>query len=68
MSYFESLIFNGFKATEEQALQFPRMDLSIDGYGKDDDEIPIEVKEALYELAYAVEQGFAPDDPVSRET
>lgn len=68
MSYFETLNFKGFKATEEQALQFPRSDLVIDGYGKDDDEIPVEVLEALYELTYAYESDNAPDKPIPRET
>jgi hypothetical protein len=68
MSYFESLNFKGHKHTEDQALQFPRGDLVIDGYGIDNDTIPVEVLEAMYELTFAYEQGFAPDAPVSRET
>tara|TARA_Y100000361_G_C11072442_1_gene296425 strand:- start:110 stop:595 length:486 start_codon:yes stop_codon:yes gene_type:complete len=68
MSYFETLNFKGYKATEEQALQFPRSDLLIDGYGKDDDEIPVEVLEAMYELVYAYETDNAPDKAVPRET
>ena len=68
MSFFEALNFKGGKATEEQALQFPRVGLFIDGYGKDSTEIPIEVKEAIFEIAYAYEQGYGPDAPVQRET
>ena len=68
MSYFETLDFKGFKSSEEQALQFPRMDLVIDGYGKDDDEIPVEVLTALYEITYAVESGNARDNTIDRET
>ncbi len=68
MSYFETLEFKGFKASEEQALQFPRQDLVIDGYGKDDDEIPVEVLTALYEITYAVESGNARDNQIERET
>ena len=66
MSYFEALPFRGNKASEEQALQFPRHDLTIDGYGIDSDEIPDEVKTALYELAYAYEQGYGLDAPIER--
>ena len=68
MSYFETLNFIGVKASEEQALQFPRNGLHIDGYGKDTTEIPVEVLEALYELTYAYESSNAPDAPVERET
>ncbi len=68
MTYFESLEFIGSKATEDQALQFPRHNVVIDGYGYDSDEIPNQVKIALYEIAYAYEQGFGIDDPIGRET
>jgi len=68
MSYFESLPFIGLKATEEQALQWPRGGVRIDGYGKNNDEIPSQVLSALYELTYAYEAGNAPDGAIARET
>ena len=68
MGYFETLNFKGFKASEEQALQFPRQDLVIDGYSIQTDEIPKQVLTALYELTYAYEAGTPPDAAVSRET
>lgn len=68
MSYFEALSFKGKKATETQALQFPRTHLTIDGYDIDGSEIPIEVKESIYELAYAYEQGYGLDAPIERAT
>lgn len=68
MTYFESLTFIGDKATEDQALQWPRSDVSIDGYGIDSDEMPSEVLIAIYEISYGYESGFGIDNPVSRET
>ena len=68
MSYFETLNFIGVKASEEQALQFPRNGLNIDGYGVDTNEIPTQVLTAMYELTYAYESGNPPDAAVSRET
>ena len=68
MSFFEALPFRSEKASEDQALQFPRSGLMIDGYGINSDEIPKEVKTSLYEIAYAYEQGYGPDDPIERST
>jgi len=48
--YFESLSFKGVKHTEDQPLQWPRDDVYIDGYSVESDEIPKEVKTAIYEL------------------
>jgi len=64
MDYFESLAFIGGKATELQALQWPRSGVVIDGFGKDSTEIPNEVLIAIYELAYGFEQGYGISDPV----
>jgi len=50
MDYFESLHFLGLKSDENQALQWPRDQVYIDGYAVESDEIPNEVKVALYEL------------------
>ena len=47
MSFFEALPFRSEKASEEQALQFPRSGLIIDGYGINSDEIPKEVTPSL---------------------
>ena len=68
MSYFETLNFRGEKASEDQALQWPRQGVSIDGYGIESNEIPNEVLVAIYEIAYSYEQGYGIDNPVSRET
>lgn len=66
--YFESLYFQGYKASEAQALQWPRNGVLIDGWGQEGNEIPVQVVTAIYELAYGFEQGFGISDPVSRET
>lgn len=50
MDYFESLHFLGLKSDENQALQWPRDQVYIDGYAVESDEIPVQVKNALYEL------------------
>ena len=68
MDYFESLEFIGQKANESQSLQWPRNGVTIDGWVKDGNEIPQEVKDSILELGYAFEQGYGASDPVSRET
>lgn len=68
MDYFETKEFNGSKASESQSLQWPRNGIVIDGWAKDGDEIPQEVKNSIMELGYGFEQGYGASDPVSRET
>ena len=68
MDYFESRQFIGKKATDAQALQWPRSYVDIDGYSINTDEIPQQVKNSIYELAYGFEQGYGISDPVDRET
>ena len=65
--YFESLSFKGVKHTEDQPLQFPRDDLYIDGYAVDSDEIPKEVKVAIYELIKIEIDGDSKLSPSERE-
>jgi hypothetical protein len=49
MDYIESLNFIGEKSDENQALQWPRDQVVIDGYYIDSDEMPDELKVAVYE-------------------
>ena len=49
MDYIESLNFIGEKSDENQALQWPRDQVVIDGYYIDSDEMPNELKVAVYE-------------------
>lgn len=67
MDYFEGLEFQGIKTYESQALQWPRAWVVIDGYAKESDEIPTEVKKALYELTYAEELGDGELNQVERK-
>lgn len=57
MDYFETLSFIGRQAEDNQPLQWPRSWVSIDGFAVEANEIPKEVKNSIYELAYAEEQG-----------
>jgi len=68
MDYFEELDFIGNKYTEAQPLQWPRADVVIDKFGVDADEIPSQVKRALYELTYVEELGDGELNQISRKT
>lgn len=71
MDYFESQNFQGDKKQSDQPLQWPRNNVYIDGYYQSSESIPKEVKQSIYELAYAEEQGnselAAVDRKVKRE-
>lgn len=49
MDYIESLNFIGEKSDDNQALQWPRDQVVIDGYYIDSDEMPNELKVAVFE-------------------
>lgn len=66
MDYFESLDFIGEKSEETQPLQWPRSWVVIDGYAVETSEIPNEVKNAIYELTYAEEQGVGMNENIER--
>jgi hypothetical protein len=68
MDYIESLNFMGIKYTREQPLQFPRDRLFIDGYSVEANEIPKELKEALYNATKADHDGDLATQPVERQT
>ena len=68
MDYFESLNFLGLKHTEDQALQWPRDRVMIDSYSVDSDEIPKEVKNAMYELTKIELDGDSPLNSQDRQT
>ena len=55
-------MFTGIKATQAQALQWPRYDAELDGYSISNVEIPARVKRAMFELALkATTEELAPD-------
>ena len=68
MDYFESLNFKGLKHTEDQPLQWPRDQVYVDGYSVDSDEIPKEVRGAMYELTKIELDGDSPLNPQDRQT
>lgn len=65
--YFESLSFKGIKHTEDQPMQWPRDDVYIDGYSVESDEIPKEVKVAIFELIKIEADGDSRLAPSERE-
>ena len=68
MDYIESLDFVGQKHEETQALQWPRDYVYIDGYSVESDEIPKEVKIAVYEAIKADIDGDSRLTASDRET
>lgn len=68
MDFIESLDFIGEKHEETQALQWPRDYVFIDGYSVESDEIPKEVKAAVYEAVKLEIDGDSKMTPTERET
>ena len=68
MDYFESLHFVGQKHEDTQALQWPRDYVYIDGYSIESDEIPKEVKAAMYEATKMELDGNSPIKEQGRAT
>ena len=68
MDYLESKKFIGDKYSSTQALQWPRLNVVIDGYYIDRDEIPLLLKEAQMEIAVSIDAGANPLANQARET
>jgi hypothetical protein len=68
MDYIEQQPFKGTKGTKEQALQWPRFGVTVDGYPIDNDEMPQLLKDAQIEAALAVDGGTNPSGNVDRAT
>ena len=68
MDYLESRNFIGDKNTEDQALQWPRVNAILDGYYIDTDEIPTLLKESQMEYAISIDAGTNPLASEGRET
>lgn len=68
MDFIESLDFIGEKHEETQSLQWPRDYVFIDGYSVESDEIPKEVKIAVYEAVKLEIDGDSKMTPTERET
>lgn len=60
MDYIEQLNYKGVKRTRDQALQWPRVDVYIDGYYFDSDDIPQQLIDGLCQTAIAIDEGNDP--------
>lgn len=68
MDYIESLRFKGVKRTQDQALQWPRINVVIDNYTFDSDAIPQELINGQCEVAIAIDQDLDPLANIERST
>jgi hypothetical protein len=60
MDYIESLSFVGIKWTRDQALQWPRLSVIVDGYTLDVSTIPQQLKNGQMAAALAIDAGNGP--------
>lgn len=68
MDYIESFNFKGDKYSSTQALQWPRLNVVLDGYYLDRDTLPVLLREAQMEVALSVDGGDNPMANEARET
>jgi len=68
MDYLESKDFKGDKGTQEQALQWPRLNVMIDGYYVDSDAIPQSLVDSQCEIAISIDGGTNPLAIIGRDT
>lgn len=66
MDYVESLGFKGIKFTQDQALQFPRANVYVDGYLISTDEIPSDLIKGLNEVILSINNGEDPLADIAR--
>jgi len=67
MDYVEGLIYQGYKYTSDQPLQWPRSAVILDGYYLDADEIPQLLKDGQMESALSVENDVDPLADIARQ-
>jgi hypothetical protein len=68
MDYIESLEYKGIKRLHTQPLQWPRVDVYIDGYYNNTENIPKELKNGLMQTAVAISNGYNPLAETIRKT
>lgn len=68
MDYIDTQAFLGTKSTKLQPLQWPRLDVVIDGYSVDSDEIPDDLVYAQIETAISMDEGNDPLASLGRTT
>jgi len=66
MDYIESLSYIGSKQTRDQSLQWPRVNVLIDGYYINSDVIPAELKNGLMQTALSIDAGISPQQTLGR--
>ena len=66
MDYIETQQYQGSKLSYTQGLQWPRVNVFIDGWYHDSNTIPKELKNGEMETAIAIDQGTAPDANIER--
>jgi len=64
--YIDQLSFSGLKLTKEQSMQWPRSNVSIDGFSVELDEIPRLLKDLQFEVSIAIGNGNDPLADVER--
>lgn len=68
MDWIETRLFAGDKYSEAQALQWPRVNVVLDGFSVDYNEIPTILKEAQMEIAISIDGGTNPMSNQERRT
>jgi len=68
MDYLESTNFIGDRYSRDQSLQWPRLNVYIDGYAYDIDTIPQMLKDAQFAVAIAIGDDADPLSIITRET
>lgn len=66
MDYIESQDFKGVKSTRDQPLQWPRVDVWVDGYMVDYDSIPQLLKNAQMQTGISIFQDLDPQADIPR--
>lgn len=66
MDYIESLAFKGIRWTKDQPLSWPRVDVFIDGYYQDVEDIPVQLKNGQMAVALAIDAGNGPLEALPR--
>lgn len=68
MDYIDQLEYKGYKYLSTQSLQWPRVDVYIDGYYNNTSHIPQQLKDGLCHCAIAIDQGNDPLLDIERQT
>lgn len=67
MDYLENQDYKGLKKTQDQPLQWPRVNVVIDSFYFPSDEIPVELKYAQMQIAMSTDAGNDPNQVIERK-